>query len=331
MKNLIKVLVVSLLCATMQFAYVGCSNGNANSGATNNGGGSSNNQQAHTHKYTVQNTKSATCTEEGYNVYKCTCGDSYKKAISALGHMYDSNTVKATCTEDGYVEYMCKTCGDSYRQTTNAIGHTYTTNTVRETCTEDGYTEYKCKTCGYSYVGDNVSALGHNVVNGKCTRCDYTELSKSEQLKNFILTYGIKDETKYEITKQVESEGYVFTTVLSYDTETGKIGLYEIAEYSSSSYGILFDLDKISSVYNFYYVNNTGSTTATTAKGTFTGALVKSYSHLTFTSYSSIFGTRLKDSDSKVAASLLRSACTTFNLIMLGTGITIADWGIIAS
>ncbi|MBR1677097.1 MAG: hypothetical protein IJ706_07310 [Clostridia bacterium] len=50
--------------------------------------------------------------------------------------------------------------------------HDYEEEVVAPTCTEQGYTTYECIVCGDSYVGDYTSALGHNYVNGVCTRCE---------------------------------------------------------------------------------------------------------------------------------------------------------------
>ena len=52
----------------------------------------------HTHKYTAEQTVDPTCTAGGKMVYTCTCGDSYEKAVDALGHRY----------RDG----VCLNCGE---------------------------------------------------------------------------------------------------------------------------------------------------------------------------------------------------------------------------
>ena len=42
------------------------------------------------------------------------------------------------------------------------------------TCTEDGCINYQCTICGYSY-NDCIEALGHNFVDGVCSRCGMLE------------------------------------------------------------------------------------------------------------------------------------------------------------
>ena len=48
--------------------------------------------------------------------------------------------------------------------------HSYAAVVTAPTCTSDGYTTYSCS-CGESYKTDFIGALGHNYVNGICTRC----------------------------------------------------------------------------------------------------------------------------------------------------------------
>ncbi len=49
--------------------------------------------------------------------------------------------------------------------------HNYEAVVTAPTCTEKGYTTYTC-VCGDSYIADEVAALDHDYVNGKCSRCD---------------------------------------------------------------------------------------------------------------------------------------------------------------
>ena len=48
--------------------------------------------------------------------------------------------------------------------------HSYTSVVTAPTCTEGGYTTYTCE-CGDSYVADETEALGHDYVDGVCSRC----------------------------------------------------------------------------------------------------------------------------------------------------------------
>ena len=57
-----------------------------------------------------------------------------------------------------------------------AHDHSYEAAVTAPTCTEAGFTTYTCD-CGDSYVDDEVPALGHDYVEGICTRCDATRVN----------------------------------------------------------------------------------------------------------------------------------------------------------
>lgn len=72
---------------------------------------------AHNHSYT-ETVVSPTCTDKGYTLHTCSCGDSYKNAyISKLGHNYSEwvITAEATSSASGSKERTCSRCG--YLQT----------------------------------------------------------------------------------------------------------------------------------------------------------------------------------------------------------------------
>ncbi len=49
--------------------------------------------------------------------------------------------------------------------------HTYESALTPPTCVKKGYTTYTCTVCGKSYTDNEVPALGHDFIDGKCTRC----------------------------------------------------------------------------------------------------------------------------------------------------------------
>ncbi|MBR4132480.1 MAG: S-layer homology domain-containing protein [Oscillospiraceae bacterium] len=53
--------------------------------------------------------------------------------------------------------------------------HEYETTVIPATCTRDGYTIYICPKCGEKFTADEVPALGHDFVEGICTRCEARE------------------------------------------------------------------------------------------------------------------------------------------------------------
>lgn len=72
-------------------------------------------ETAHQHSYVPEKVE-ATCTEDGYTVYTCACGDNYQEGhIKALGHDYKHETVEPTETKQGYTKHTCVHCGQSYK------------------------------------------------------------------------------------------------------------------------------------------------------------------------------------------------------------------------
>lgn len=115
-----------------------------------------------------------TCTEDGYQVYKCTgCDATNKVTLNALGHKHaddDEGTVTkvADCKNEGEIEYTCTSCGESYTVVTDidktnhdTDGATVVKVVTAATCTKGGSEIRNCKTCG-SAVEVTTDALGHD-------------------------------------------------------------------------------------------------------------------------------------------------------------------------
>ncbi len=126
----------------------------------------------HSHNYTTE-VIAPTCTEQGYTIYTCDCGNSYNADyVDALGHSfvnYISNN-DATYEADGTKTATCEREECVETNTITDIGsilthtHNYDTEVILPTCTKQGYTVYACD-CGNSYNADYTSALGHSFVN----------------------------------------------------------------------------------------------------------------------------------------------------------------------
>lgn len=108
-----------------------------------------------------------TCTEAGYTVYSCECGESYQSDfINPLGHALDISTVAPTCTAQGYKTYSCSRCEHKFTSDfTDPLGHSLQTSTVLPTCTEQGYTSYSCSMCDYEFTSDYLAPIGHSLKN----------------------------------------------------------------------------------------------------------------------------------------------------------------------
>lgn len=158
---------------------------------------------SHTHSYTKEITE-PTCTEGGYTVYTCSCGDTYQAdEVAALGHNftdYESNK-DATCITDGTRTAKCNRCEvtDTIIDQGSATGHAYEDVVTEPTCTVGGYTTYTCRVCGDVCRDGKTEPLGHSFVDyrsnndatcfadgtktAKCERCDVTDTVPDEGSK----------------------------------------------------------------------------------------------------------------------------------------------------
>lgn len=75
-------------------------------------------QPGHTHSYS-DTLVAATCTEKGYTMHTCDCGDSYNDTyVDAVGHSFGSWTVTKAATQEaeGEETRTCSACGASETQ-----------------------------------------------------------------------------------------------------------------------------------------------------------------------------------------------------------------------
>ena len=117
-------------------------------------------KDAHVHTLMLYTIYPPTCTEEGYSVYYCPCGEFFEKDyVAALDHDY----------RDG----VCTRCGaekPAFNVGLPVHTHSYLGVTTEPSCTTEGYTTYTCA-CGSTYTDDYTDALGHSYRDGVCIRC----------------------------------------------------------------------------------------------------------------------------------------------------------------
>ena len=110
----------------------------------------------HTHKFTEEVVE-PTCTEGGYTVHTCKCGETFKdNETSALGHTWNKDyTVdkKATCIEEGSESIHCIICNeikDGSQRTIEKEAHDYGEWKIVKKATKisEGLKERTCKNCG---------------------------------------------------------------------------------------------------------------------------------------------------------------------------------------
>ena len=87
--------------------------------------------------------------------------------------------VEAESAESMKTTAFAATLGDSFQASCGsypvltwqtAVEHSYEAVVTEPTCTEGGFTTYTCSACGDSYT-ETIEALGHDYVEGVCTRC----------------------------------------------------------------------------------------------------------------------------------------------------------------
>ena len=214
----------------------------------------------HTHAYAAAVVQ-PTCTEGGYTVHTCACGDSYQDSeTDPLGHNYVESEVDT---------YTCTRCGDSYTTHT----HSYTTTVVEPTCTEDGYTLYQCVSCGYSYEDFVVDALGHDFerismtpdeATYECTRCGYIYTEESIPIPTLpdppVVQYGEGEEPAEASAASQQALVPTVTEEHSYIYAGGML-LRETITSGNSTETLDFRYDNLGYPYALIY--NNGSTTAT--------------------------------------------------------------------
>ncbi len=107
----------------------------------------------HTHEYTEEIIP-PTCTEDGYTIFTCECGETYNDRTVKAAHTKEALPAKAaTCTEDGLTEgKACAACGEVLlaQEPLLAAGHQYGNWYVIKdaTHTETGTKGKDCAVCG---------------------------------------------------------------------------------------------------------------------------------------------------------------------------------------
>ena len=169
------------------------------------------------HDYKVVKELAPTCIEAGYVWKKCSiCGNEKNHEQGAATGVHTYEVVKElapTCVEAGYVWKECSVCGwEKNHEQGEATGvHTWKKDVTEATCTEPGLIQPYCEICGAkSPLSAQTPALGHEVKDGKCTRCDYVEPTKPTEPEETTKPSEPEETTKptepEETTKPTEPE-----------------------------------------------------------------------------------------------------------------------------
>ena len=126
---------------------------------------------AHVHEYGDWiEVKAPTCEESGVRIKSCECGDEIAIDIPALGHELKQVSAKsATCTEAGKKVWKCTSCEENESISSPALGHDFElVNSTASTCTDNGREEFKCTQCDEGYV-DVLPLINHEYDDYKVT------------------------------------------------------------------------------------------------------------------------------------------------------------------
>lgn len=129
--------------------------------------------ETHTHSYTAE-VVAPTCTQAGYTVHVCACGDLYRDSeVPATGHSYQTQTVAPTCTQTGYTVHTCA-CSDRYVDAQMpATGHKWGAWKTTQAATKDepGQKERICSRCAAKQEAE-IPATGQDGIVYITIRCD---------------------------------------------------------------------------------------------------------------------------------------------------------------
>lgn len=130
----------------------------------------------HEHKWEVSEHQDPTCTEDGYDILKCYCGEQKTKTISRLGHAWKIiDHENPSCTAEGCDYRECSRCGAYDEVVLPTLPHQIISDNgggKEPTCTEDGYTSSgKCSVCQNYIPSETIPKLGHDYQEGVCSRC----------------------------------------------------------------------------------------------------------------------------------------------------------------
>lgn len=154
----------------------------------------------HVHDYQAE-IKLPTCTEKGYTLYVCSCGDSYiGNEYPALGHKWDDGAVtrEATCADAGVKTFTCSRCGEAKTETLPALGHKWDAGTVTKepTCGDYGARTFHCTVCDATRTESIAPTGKHNFQKGVCTVCGEKDPCPSHAFTD-VGTHGTQEIAYY--------------------------------------------------------------------------------------------------------------------------------------
>ena len=112
------------------------------------------------------------------------------------------------------------------KEKANACQHNYEQTTIAAECERPGYIIMTCSSCGDSYVQKTLAELGHDYLNGTCTRCGQKEgeMPHKHSYKD-IVTAPTCTEKGYTTHTCACGDSYVdtYTAALGHDWDSGTV------------------------------------------------------------------------------------------------------------
>ncbi len=244
----------------------------------------------HVHDFVKFKTHYASCTEGGYVIYRCSCGETeIRDMTDAYGHKYDGGTKFFSCTEGSYTKYVCSRCKhENKRDVVGPSGHKFT---IKEdhaaTCTENAYIVRKCSNPGCTASETEItpnSAKGHSfgqwedTGNGKklsCTNCDCVIMANQLKITKQYTSDSRDRHTLYIGTGDGATDIYHLYTCdivdnrsedarkqepLSYEIDRERLCL--VIQCGTNTYDMVFKLGG-----NTYTIENSDSSTENSTEG----------------------------------------------------------------
>ncbi len=170
-------------------------------------------------------------------------------------HVWDIEVVsEATCDQNGELLKICNKCKEEERYQISKLGHELEIQAAQEpTCLNSGWESYEyCKNCDYT-TKEELSALGHNFVDGVCKHCG--EVEKVSQYELIIVCpFGSTEQTLKEIIESYEEQNeYVRVSLRTFDEEDWERYLLGIAQDYFLAPHIMFSSNDFWAVWHEYF------------------------------------------------------------------------------
>lgn len=224
-------------------------------------------EATHIHSFSCE-VVAPTCTEKGYSVHTCNCGDKFKDSyVDALGHSYQKKVIAPTCSGKGYTENICSVCSVSYTSNeVSATGHSWSTWKVikQASVSEEGTEQRNCTICNTSekrkieklpeptkptyesFTGEIGKYKAHNL--------SYTDWKGDTEQAAYIEVYSLEKDDKVLTELSAEFKRvYGFTPNLNdtyrVSSSCKKLGVYLLDGYEEPQTVYLYTITDKSYIY----------------------------------------------------------------------------------